>query len=182
MDADFLLIYRMKQGETAAVEVFVRKYYADILKYCRYHLTDFGQAEDMAQETFERFFRNIQEYSHYGKAKNYLYTIAGNLCKNYQKQDRELPTEDTWLAEAVSGADISNGSPGLSVENLDLYSAMAQLLPELRNVLILYYFQGLKQKEIADILGIGLPLVKYRLSRAKELLRDMMKEGYDGQA
>ena len=148
MDADFLLIYRMKQGETAAVEAFVRKYYTDILKYCHYHLADFGLAEDMAQETFERFFKNIQDYSHYGKAKNYLYTIAGNLCRNCHKQNREFPAEYGWLAEAASGADIPDGLPGLSAESLDLHSAMAQLAPELRAVLILYYFQDLKQKEI----------------------------------
>ena len=53
---------------------------------------------------------------------------------------------------------------------LDVHRALEQLPPELREVTILYFFQELKQKEIARILGIGLPLVKYRIKRAKELL------------
>ena len=53
---------------------------------------------------------------------------------------------------------------------LDIHWALEQLSPELREVTILYFFQELKQKEIARILGIGLPLVKYRIKRAKELL------------
>ena len=53
---------------------------------------------------------------------------------------------------------------------MDVHRALEQLPPELLEVAILYFFQELKQKEIARILGIGLPLVKYRIRRAKELL------------
>ena len=40
----------------------------------------------------------------------------------------------------------------------------------MQEVVILHYFQDLKLKEVADIIGIGLPLVKYRIGKAKELL------------
>jgi len=57
---------------------------------------------------------------------------------------------------------------------LDIHRALEQLPPELREVTILYFFQELKQKEIARILGIGLPLVKYRIRRAKKLLEQLI--------
>ena len=57
---------------------------------------------------------------------------------------------------------------------LDIHRALEQLPPELREVTILYFFQELKQKEISKILGIGLPLVKYRIRRAKELLEQLI--------
>ena len=57
---------------------------------------------------------------------------------------------------------------------LDVHRALDQLPAELREVTILYFFQELKQKEIARILGVGLPLVKYRVRRAKELLAQMI--------
>ena len=47
MDVDFLLIRKMKQGEDDAFEIFVRKYYSDILKYCSYHCLDTKYAEDL---------------------------------------------------------------------------------------------------------------------------------------
>ena len=43
----------------------------------------------------------------------------------------------------------------------------------------MFFFQGLRQREIAAILGIGLPLVKYRVGRAKMLLQDYLGEGED---
>ena len=162
MDADFLLLHRMRHGDDQAIEDFVRKYYPIILRYCHLHIRDLGYVEDLTQETFARFFRTLHQYQHYGKAANYLYVIAGNLCRDHHKRPGEIPIEE--LPE----------QPVYQMETLDLrldiHRALEQLPPELREVTILYFFQELKQKEIARILGIGLPLVKYRIRRAKELL------------
>lgn len=162
MDADFLLLLRMRNSDDQAIEDFVRKYYPMILKYCHLHIQDMGYAEDLTQETFARFFRTLHQYQHYGKAANYLYVIAGNLCRDYHRKPAEIPMEE--LPER----------PVYQMETLDLrmdiHRALEQLPSELREVTILYFFQDVKQKEIAKILGIGLPLVKYRIKRAKELL------------
>ena len=162
MDGDFLLLHRMKNGEEQAIEAFVRKYYPMILRYCRLHIQDSGFAEDLTQETFARFFRTLHQYQHYGKAANYLYVIAGNLCRDHYRKPEELSMEE--LPE----------QPVCPMESLDtriaVRLALDSLPRELRDVTILYFFQQVRQKEIARILGIGLPLVKYRIKRAKELL------------
>lgn len=95
MDRDDLLVLKMRGGDEKALETFVEKYYPAILRYCRLHIDDYGYAEDMAQETFARFFRTLRQYRHYGKAANYLYAIAANACRDYYRQskNRELPTE-----------------------------------------------------------------------------------------
>ena len=166
MDADFLLLHRMWHGDDQAIEDFVRKYYPMILRYCQLHIQDLGYAEDLTQETFARFFRTLNQYQHYGKAANYLYVIAGNLCRDYHKRPGETPMEE--LPE----------QPVYQIESLDLrldvHRALEQLPPELLEVAILYFVQELKQKEIARILGVGLPLVKYRVRRAKELLEQLL--------
>lgn len=53
---------------------------------------------------------------------------------------------------------------------LDVQRALGYLPKEVRETAVLFFIQGRKQREIANILGIGLPLVKYRVKRAKELL------------
>lgn len=162
MDEDFLLIRRMKNGDEQAIETFVRKYYPRILRYCHLHVSDPGYAEDLTQETFARFFRTLKEYQHYGKALNYLYVIAGNLCSDYFRKPPELPLEEL-PEQTVDGPEPMD-------LRLDVRLALEKLPPELREVTILFFFQEVRQKEIAGILGIGLPLVKYRIKRAKELL------------
>ena len=168
MDEDFFLIQKMKLGSEAAMDTFVHKYYADILHYCYRHLYDSGEAEDAAQETFERFFRHLQEYRHYGKAKNYLYVIAGNLCKSRYGTTSAIPLDESIEADGDHAETIA--------VKTDLSAALQKLPAELRDVLILHYFQDLKLREIADILQIGLPLVKYRLKQAKACMREMLGE------
>ena len=162
MDSDFLLIHRMKNGDDTAIETFVQKYYPVILRYCHLHINDKSYAEDATQEVFARFFRTLNQYQHYGKAQNYLYVIAANICRDFYRNQQEESIEGL-LEEPVSEM------PPLDLR-LDVHMALEKLPPELREVSILFFFQEVKQKEIAKILGIGLPLVKYRIKRAKELL------------
>lgn len=162
MDADFLLLRRMHQGDEGAIEEFVRKYYPLILRYCCLHLWDAGEAEDVTQETFARFFRTLPQYQHYGKAANYLYVIAGNLCRDSFKKARPLALDDV--------PELAREETPVLDRKLDVRRALDSLPPELREAAVLYYYQELPQSSIAKILGIGLPLVKYRLKRAKELL------------
>lgn len=162
MDLDDLLVQRMRMGDEKALETFVAKYYPAILKYCRLHIDDYGYAEDMAQETFARFFRTLKQYRHYGKAANYLYVIASNACRDYYRQNREQPME-----QLPERPDERAESPETLVE---VRAALDSLPDELREVAVLYFVQERKQKDIAAVLGIGLPLVKYRVSRARELL------------
>lgn len=159
VDEDAFLIRRMKNGDDEAIGIFVRKYYPLILRYCRVHIRDFGYAEDMTQETFARFFRTLTQYQHYGKAANYLYVIAGNCCRDFYKKHSEISLED--LPELAD--------TGME-DQLSVRFALSSLPEEFREVAVLFFVQGLRQREIAKILGIGLPLVKYRVKRAKEML------------
>ena len=172
MDVDFLLLMKMKQGEEDAFDKFIRKYYEEILKYCTYHCFDSEYARDLTQETFLRFFANLSAYQYCGKTKNYLYTIAGNLCKNYYKKKKEDVMDKEGLqAKAGAAADPFAGV----LDQMEMQAALAGLSEEFRAVLILYYFQELKLKEIAGVLGIGLPLVKYRMRQAKQQLKEFFE-------
>ena len=143
MDVDFLLLMKMKQGEEDAFDKFIRKYYEEILKYCTYHCFDSEYARDLTQETFLRFFANLSAYQYCGKTKNYLYTIAGNLCKNYYKKKKEDVMDKEGLqAKAGAAADP---------------------------------FAGVLDQMEMQVLGIGLPLVKYRMRQAKQQLKEFFE-------
>lgn len=167
VNADFLLIRKIKQGDEDAFDALIRKYYKEILNYCRYHCPDQEYAEDFTQETFVRFFKNISSYCFQGKTKNYLYTIAGNLCRDYYKKKREIPMEETAFEQAL---EPEAGQMDHAVDKLTVEWAIQQLPEELKEVVILYYFQELKLAEIAKVTQTGLPLVKYRIRQAKKQL------------
>lgn len=171
MDIDFLLLQKMKCGDETAFDAFVRKHYGEILKYCSYHCPDPSNAEDLTQETFLRFFEKLPNYRYMGKTKNYLYTIAGNLCRDSHKRIREsLPGE-----LALERQDCSRPPEADEVlDGLTVQAALDSLPAELKEVIVLYYFQDLKLAEIAKILKVGLPLVKYRIKQAKMHLERLL--------
>lgn len=173
MNSDFVLIMKMKRGDEAALERFVRKYYQIILNYCNYHCFDGSYAEDLTQETFARFFEKLSDYRCMGKTLNYLYTIAGNLCRDYYKKKKESLLEDEQKEpeDKAGKQEIDR-----VVEKNAIEEALASLPFEMREVIILYYFEERKLSEIADILHIGLPLVKYRIRQAKMKLKVLLKE------
>lgn len=173
MYSDFLLIKKMKQGDDAAFDLFVRKYYQEILLYCHYHLPDRMYAEDLAQETFVRFFTKLSDYCFRGKTLNYLYTIASNLCKDYLKKMKEVPIEEN---ELVSEKKLQEHQIENVLNKIFIGQVLKQLPDELSEVLMLYYFQELKLTEISQMLQIGLPLVKYRLRTGKKQLEKLLRE------
>lgn len=177
MYSDFLLIRKMKQGEDTAFDEFVRKYYPEILNYCYYHCMDKSYAEDLTQETFVRFFAKLSGYHCRGKTLNYLYTIAGNLCIDYSRKIKEIPVEKEELTEERY---LQEYEADQVLNKIFIAQVLGQLPQELADVVSLYYFQELKLTEIADALQIGLPLVKYRLRRARKQLQEFGKKEGSG--
>lgn len=173
MDIDFLLIQKMRHGDENAFDVFVRKYYKDILKYCSYHCPDTACAEDLTQETFLHFFEKLSGYRYIGKTKNYLYTIAGNLCKDYCRKAKERLLENASIKAQNS---LRPSETEVILNKITVEVALKSLPDELKEVVVLYYFQGLKLAEISGILQIGLPLVKYRIRQAKVQLKKLLRE------
>ena len=163
MDTDFILVQKMRLGSESAVCEFVEKYYARILQYCYFHLHDMGNAEDAAQEVFEKLFRHFSDYRHHGKAVNYLYVIAANTCKDAFRKKTEIP-----VAQLPDQPDSAMSDIELKI---DVKRALERMPEELKETAILYFFQGLKIREIAEVLDISVPLVKYRIKKVRELLR-----------
>ena len=71
--------------------------------------------------------------------------------------------------------DIEDENPKNIEIRIDIERALEQLPEEIKEIVILFFFHELKQKEIADLLNIKLSLVKYRVSKAKELLAKQLE-------
>ena len=88
-----------------------------------------------------------------GKTLNYLYTIAGNLCKDYLKKTKEILLEEN---ESLEGNQAEENQTEQILNRVLIEQVLGQLPDESREVLTLYYFQELKLTEISGKLQIGL--------------------------
>lgn len=149
------------------LEKIIRQYYDAIFCYCYHTVGSRTVAEDLCQDTFASFIGHYAEMRNMGKAKNYLYTIAKNKCKDYYKKKTPIFMEEVPEQEGDE-----------RMEELVIVRQMVMSLPEdFREAVVLRYFQNLKYPEIAAILGISLSLAKYRVKKGLELLFAAETEG-----
>lgn len=145
------------------LEKIIRKYYDEIFRYCYHHVESSAVAEDLCQDTFVSFIEHYGSYRQEGKTKNYLYTIAKNKCKDHYKKLRPLIMEN-----------VPKQEEGARMEEEVAVKHMVMSLPEeLREAIVLRYFQELKYADIAAIQKISSSLAKYRVKKGLELLAQM---------
>jgi RNA polymerase sigma-70 factor (ECF subfamily) len=184
---DTLLMRKVAAGEQAAFAELLRRYEAPILTFCYSFTRDRGSAEDLAQETFLRVYRNAARYEPVAKLSTWLYKIAANLCINELKKNRLRPSltldepagadpEGTRVIERLSS---TSAAPLNEAEHHEAQALIRRAIDHLpddqRTTLVLVEYHHLQYQEIAEVLGVGVSAIKMRVKRARETLRETLK-------
>jgi RNA polymerase sigma-70 factor (ECF subfamily) len=184
--SDEELMVRFRDGQKEAFGVLVRRYERELFGYLRRYLGDSTLAEDVFQNTFLQVYVKSGQYEPGRPVRPWLYTIATNQAIDALRrqgrhqalsldQGREESAEgdvrslmETLETRGPSPVDAAEGQ-----ERKERIRASVDRLPDfLRQVLVLAYYQGLKYREIADILGIPVGTVKSRLHAALVKLQE----------
>lgn len=164
MEDDELLV-RIRAGDEDAAEELVRRYYGAILRYCRWHCHDMEKAEDLTQETFFKLFRNLPEYDERKKFRAYLYTIAGHLCVDESRKAKVCFLDE----EDIPGQESREMRQAEDREELS--HLLKKLSPELREIVLLKFGEGLSYPEIAGITGCNKRTVQSRARKALKIMK-----------
>ena len=139
-----------------------------LLRLCTLYLGDVHLAEDAVQETLLKAWRNAARFRGGGSEMTWATRIAINVCKSYLRSPwngRRAP------ADELDKLFTDTGDP--QVDDT-LPRAIMALSRPYREVIILYYYQELKAREIADILHVDVSTITARLSRARKQLREAL--------
>jgi RNA polymerase sigma-70 factor (ECF subfamily) len=179
------LLVRYCRGQTEAFGVLLRRYERELYGYLRRYLGDGSLAEDVFQNTFVQLFLKSGQYEKGRPVRPWLYTIATHqaidaLRRNGRHQavslERTEEAADTDLHSLLETLESRGPAPLEAVsakERRERVRASVDQLPDfLRQVLVLAYYQGLKYREIADILDIPVGTVKSRLHAALVKLQE----------
>ena len=173
-------------GEIDFKEVY-EEFQPRILHYLS-RLTDHHEAEDMAQEVFEKVSRALKGFKGESSLSTWLYRIATNTALDRLRTpsfnrslERSAPEEsfqvedrDVWTGERKAPHD-----QGLIRKEMSecIRSFIEKLSPDYKSVMVLSELEGFKNKEIADILQVSLDTVKIRLHRARASLKKELNGG-----
>ena len=189
-DEELLLAYR-DRGDRPAFEALVYRYERELYGYLRNYLGDATMAEDVFQQTFLQVYLKCDQFEPQRRFRPWLYAVATNQAIDYQRHngrhrttslDRQLSHGDE--AETGSLGELFNSSQrgpeeeSQSLEQADEVRRAVDDLPEqTKQVVLLVYFQGLKYREAAHVLGVPLGTVKSRLHGAIQKLSDVLAAG-----
>ncbi|HWG45137.1 MAG TPA: RNA polymerase sigma factor [Gemmataceae bacterium] len=184
------LLGRFCRGQADAFGVLVHRYERELYGYLRRYLGDSSLAEDVFQNTFLQLYLKSGQYETGRPVRPWLYTIATHqaidaLRRNArhqilsleQKRDHGADGEVRSLLDALESRGPAPMDTLSAQERKDKVRASVDRLPDfLRDVVLLAYYQGLKYREIAEILDIPVGTVKSRLHAALGKLQEAWSE------
>ena len=191
--SDEELMMRCRSGDTAAFELIVMRFKDQIINYICRSVGDYHQAEDLAQETFIRIYKNAGSYEPRSKFKNWLYLIATNLCRN-EIRDRNRRKTDLLTEVSIEDqeTDYLNLLPDFRYMPDRLYEKKEReliiqqkinCLPENQRLsLILVTYQGMSYEEIAEIIGCSVSAVKSLIHRSRQNMKKLLVEAGIGES
>jgi RNA polymerase sigma-70 factor (ECF subfamily) len=186
-DSDEELLVQFQEGRRETFGVLVKRYEGELYGYLRRYLGDSNLADDVFQNTFVQVFKKIGQYEPGRPVRPWLYTIATNQAIDAlrrqgrhqavsldQEREEANPAETPQLLGLLESRGPSPLEQLQSEERRQMVRASVERLPEfLRQVVVLAYYQGLKYRDIADILGIPVGTVKSRLHSALVKLQEV---------
>ena len=176
---------RAVETDSITFDAVYRDYYPRIKRYLA-RLITFDDAEDVAQDVFLKVSRSLDSFRGESSVSTWVYRIATNAAMDrvrspaYRARVVSIPVDDSCDAGEPRAAIEDNAS---SVEEEAIRSEMsgcvqglvAQLPEDYRTVLVLSETEGLKNAEIAEVLGISVETVKIRLHRARARLKEILE-------
>ena len=184
-DADAAAMLRLREGDDLALNELMTRWQEPLTRFLIRYTASEHDALDLAQDTFVRVYEARARYDARGNFSTWLYTIAGNLCRNHARYkarhpavslDAEIsPDGDATLGDQLPA---DGGTPADSAGEKEraaaVRAAIAALPDDQRTATILFEYEDQSHADIATVLGCSAKAVETRLYRARQFLRERL--------
>lgn len=177
--SDAELLTRYNAGEEAAFRELVGRYRNSLYAFLRQFLNRHDLVEDVFQETFLQLFSSRDSFDQNRPLRPWLFTIAANKAKDALRKWQRTSavpigtmadSEDLSFDDMLNSVSSDTTMPYEELQRNETASRVGQIIADmpdnLREILVLAYFQKFSYKQMADMLGIPIGTVKSRLHTA----------------
>lgn len=174
---DTALIEQIQRGDRSAFNLLVDRWQARIHRFAYRFFADVDEANEITQKTFIKVYQKVDTLNEPGKFSSWIYRVANNLCLDELKRAgrRKSSPVEAWVEQAEGSQ-----TPATKLETKELgevlQKAMLTLPDEQRVVIILKEYEGMKFREIAEILEESENTIKSRMYYGLRSLRRVLKK------
>lgn len=168
----------VQRGDSDAFGILIDRYEAKLRRYSRKFIARDEDIEDVIQDVFISAYQNIQGFDASLRFSPWIYRIAHNACVNALRKggrDSYHYDFDALVSHHVY-EDPAESERGIKDMRALLDTGLGKMEPKYREVLILHYYDNMPYKDIADVLQLPMGTVSIRMKRAKEALKEQIKD------
>jgi RNA polymerase sigma-70 factor (ECF subfamily) len=174
------LVRQTLAGRTQAFEELVRRWSGRVMALCHARVSRGDAVEDLAQESLLRSFRALGTLAEPDKFGPWLCGIATRTCLDWLKAKARTQVPFSTLVpdgnvdRVLARASVEEPALDREDEVRRLMTEVEALPEECREVVMLYYYEDLTYRDLAQLLGVSAATVNARLTRARNLLRERL--------
>ena len=168
-----MLMLRIAAGDREAFRWLLERHLGRIVAFAARTLGDRTGAEDVAQEAFLRLWTHASRWQPTARLSTWLHRVALNLCLDRLGRGREVALDD--IAEPTDpGPTLVTRMQACDIGR-HVNAALAQLPAQQRAAIALCHYQGLRNTEAAEVLGVSVEALESLLARGRRALRARLR-------
>jgi RNA polymerase sigma-70 factor, ECF subfamily len=174
-------ITRAQHGDAAAFECLYKAHCGRVYGVCLRMIKNPADAEDLTQQVFLQFFRNIGKFRGESRLSTWLHRVTVNVVLMHlrRKKPMEIPAEDLECrglsGERPSELDPADTSTPDEVDRLNLMRAIRRLPPGYKRFFLLRDVIGYEHNQVARLLGCSIGCSKSQVHKARKRLRQLLQ-------
>jgi RNA polymerase sigma-70 factor (ECF subfamily) len=181
-DAD--VIKAVLAGDTASFESLVTKYQPRIFATARRYARRESEIEDIVQEVFLKAFSKLNTFRGESPFEHWLMRLAVRTCydflrehqRNREQSFSEVTEEESQVLEKITSGHDLHGEESAAAARAVIHKLLEHLSPESRLIIQLLEIEEKSLKEIAQVTGWSIPMIKVRAFRARGSMRKALEK------
>ncbi len=179
IQTDEAIVLLVRNGDSELFGELVKRYESKLKRYAYKFLFDRNDIDDLVQDVFIKAYTNLQSFDNDRKFSPWIYRIAHNTYVNAIKKkltEKVFPIDfDTFLPHPRALETSDNESEKEYTRTM-LDKNIKLIDTKYREPLILYFYEEMDYKEIAEVLGVPVSTVGVRIKRGKEKLKEILSK------